>query len=145
MIRNNIIAFFIIINFLSFTAIAKDSDSLVMVTSTLTDEVSLSQKELRRLYLGLGVVKNDNQMVPIRNHSNDILHEVFLQKVMFMSSRTYERQLNLRTIRKGLKPPTQLSTHKAIINALIIHKNSVAYMWKNQAVEHPNIRILKIH
>ena len=129
--------------FTANTANAENEHNLVMVTSNFTEVSSLTRKELRRLYLGIDVIINENKISPIRNHSNDVLHEAFLQKFMFMSSGTYERQLNLRTIRRGLKPPAQLSTHKEIVNALIIQKNSVAYMWEDQAAKNPNIRILK--
>ena len=141
MIRKNFLLLIILIT-LSLSTIA-DDHTFVMVTSVETETTSLSSKELRRLYLGLTVTKNDNHIIPIRNHSDDTLHEVFLQKIMFMSSRTYERQLNLRTIKRGLKPPMKFESQQAIVETLINNKNSVAYMWEDQASRNPQLQIIK--
>ncbi|MDH5257575.1 MAG: hypothetical protein OEX07_06190 [Gammaproteobacteria bacterium] len=135
----------LILSALSFSAIAETERDLVIVTGKNSEITSLTVKELRRMYLGLNVVVNDESVTPIRNYSNDVLHEMFLQKIMFMSSRTYQRQLNLRTIKKGLKPPTEVTTHKAIVDALTADKNSIAYMWHSQARSNPDIRILTTH
>jgi len=123
--------------------LASANDKLAIVTNANSDITSINPKELRRLYLGLRVAKNSKQLSAIRNHSDEILHEAFLQKVMFMSSRTYERQLNLRTIRKGLKPPSIISTQKGVLSAITQASNGIAYMWKTQAENNPDIRILE--
>ena len=117
--------------------------TLVIVTSNDSDLVPLNAKELRKLYLGLKVKKNGEHLKPVQNYSDDILHEVFLQKIMFMTSRTYQRQLKLRTIRKGIKPPVEFSSNKPILDVLVNNKNSIAYMWKTEAESNPNIRVLQ--
>jgi len=126
----------------SFPVSAESGGGLVIVTSNKSKVTSLNRKELRRVYLGLTVVKNEFKVRPIRNLSNDDLHEAFLQNVMFMSSRTYERQLNIRTIRKGIKPPVEYMTSNNVVKALLGKEESIAYMWKSEADNNPNIRIL---
>ena len=133
---------FIVLIIFSFPVSADNGGGLVIVTSNKSKVTSLNRKELRRVYLGLAVVKNELKVRPIRNLSNEDLHEVFLQKVMFMSSRTYERQLNMRTIRKGLKPPAEYMTSNNVMKALLGNEESIAYMWKSEADSNPNIRIL---
>lgn len=130
---------------LSVPTIAETGGDLVIVTSNESQISSLSRKELRRIYLGLEVIRNDNNVKPIRNYSSETLHEVFLQKIMFMSSRTYERQLNLRTIRKGVKPPEQFSSHKGVINALVTHVGSIAYMRRSEIDGNSEIRVVPVH
>jgi len=139
----------IIICLLSSAAIADstsiENTDLVIVTSNNSTFTTIKSKDIRRLYLGLKNRKNSSPILPVRNYSDEKLHEVFLQKVMFMSSRTYERQLNLRTIRKGLKPPLQLSSNQTLIQALIANKNTITYMWVNQVHDLSDIRIVKVY
>lgn len=121
------------------------NDRLVMVISNQASLTALSNKELRRIYLGLTVKKSGEIITPVRNHTHDDLHEVFLQKVMFMSSRTYERQLNLRTIKKGIKPPTQFEKEEDILQYLENNPNMVSYMWESKAKDYSNLRVLDIN
>lgn len=125
-------------------AMSEESDrTLVIVIGADSELTPLNAKELRKLYLGLKVKKNGEPIKPVQNYSDEILHEVFLQKIMYMTSRTYQRQLKLRTIRKGSKPPIEFSSNKPIVNLLENNKNSIAYMWKTDAENTPNIRVLQ--
>jgi len=134
------IAFFLVF---SLSLSAENSQTLVIVTNSNSELTPLNAKELRRLYLGLKVVKDNAHVKAIQNYSDDILHEVFLQKIMYMSSRTYQRQLKVITIRKGIKPPKEFSSNKSIENSLKNDNNSIAYMWKAHADANPNLHILQ--
>lgn len=135
--------YFLFIFTISFSTLAESGQKLVIVTGSQSDITSLTPKELRRVFLGLNVTNNNSAVVPIRNHSDDMLHEVFLQKIMFMSSRTYERQLNLRVVRKGLAKPKQFSTQAEIISALTNTNNSISYMWEKDAKNFSDLRIIR--
>jgi len=127
----------------SFVMSGELDRTLVVVINHDSELAPLNAKELRKLYLGLKVKKNGEHLKPVQNYSDDVLHEVFLQKIMFMTSRTYQRQLKLRTIRKGIKPPVEFSSNKSIVELLMNNKHSVAYMWKAEAERISDIRVLQ--
>lgn len=137
------ILYFLLIFTTSFSTLAESGQKLVIVTGSQSDITSLTPKELRRVFLGLNVTNNNSAVIPIRNHSDEMLHEVFLQKIMFMSSRTYERQLNLRIVRKGLERPKQFSKQSEIISVLTNTNNSITYMWEQDAKNFSDLRVIR--
>lgn len=137
------ILYFFLIFTTSFSTLAESGQKLVIVTGSQSDITSLTPKELRRVFLGLNVTNNNSAVIPIRNHSDEMLHEVFLQKIMFMSSRTYERQLNLRIVRKGLERPKQFSKQSEIISVLTNTNNSITYMWEQDAKNFSDLRVIR--
>ena len=137
------ILYFFLIFTTSFSTLAESGQKLVIVTGSQSNITSLTPKELRRVFLGLNVTNNNSAVIPIRNHSDEMLHEVFLQKIMFMSSRTYERQLNLRIVRKGLERPKQFSKQSEIISVLTNTNNSITYMWEQDAKNFSDLRVIR--
>lgn len=132
----------IILTFISM-ANAGENRKLVLVASEQSSVTSLNAKELKKLYLGLNVEKNGTAIVPVRNHSDTLLHEVFLQHVIFMSSRNYERQLTSRTMRSGKKRIDEYSEKKQLINRLLRQPNSITYLWEKDLKAHPNLKVIQ--
>ncbi|MDX1811207.1 MAG: hypothetical protein R3240_04620 [Gammaproteobacteria bacterium] len=140
--RRYILILFLIL-FTSYTASAlADSRKLVLVTAKNNDIPALNAKELKKVYLGLIVKKQGNVLTPILNHTESLMDEVFLQNVIFMSSRNYERQLNSRTFRSGKRIHAH-SSLKEIIDSLQKNNNSITYLWESDAKKYSNIKIIQ--
>lgn len=115
---------------------------LVLVANSRSDVDTLTAAEIRKLFLGIPIERNSHLLVPLRNQTDPVLHEVYLQKVMFMSAPMYERALLTRLLRTKGTRPQAYATEKDLLQALQADPNAVTYMWAHQAESIPDLRIV---
>ena len=99
--------------------------------------------EVRRLFMGVPVIVDDQQIKPLINVADEMAHEVFLQKIVFMSARKYKRQLLSRVFRYGGKLPGFYSDSSELIRGLQTQPDNVSYMWARDAGESPGLFIIQ--
>lgn len=104
----------------------------------------LSRETLRRAYLGLPTRQDGLRLEPLINRSDPLLHEIFLQKVIFLSARTYERLLLTRTLRSGTRPPPSYSRPEDLAEALARSPGAIAVLWREQVEADPRLRVLQV-
>ncbi len=78
-----------------------NEQTLVMIMDKESQVQNLNLQELRYLFLNRVVKKNNVRLLPILNSKDTVLHEVFLQKVVFMSDRHYQYYLLKSAFRAG--------------------------------------------
>lgn len=117
---------------------------LVLVVASGSDISRLSLSDARKLFLGVPVaaVPSREPMHPLRNTSDPVLEEVFLQKVIFMSRDAYERALLTRVMRGGGSRPALHDSETALLNALLADKFAVTYMWADRAAAQSSLKIV---
>lgn len=117
---------------------------MVLVAARDSDLGRLSPGNTRKLFLGVSVaaVPSSEPMHPLRNASDPVLEEAFLQKVIFMSRDAYERALLTRAMRGGGSRPARFDSETALVNALLADRFAVTYMWADRAAAWPNIKIV---
>ena len=127
------------------TAVAEDNQRLVLVADARSNLPPLTLRELRRAYLGVPVVKAGRRLQPLINLTDEHLYEVFLQKVMHMSSQTYQRQLTSRFLRaKGRRPPVYRNQH-SLLEVLSKEHNAVTYiLWDEEAKKYAGLKIIAV-
>lgn len=114
-------------------AVSSESRRLVLVTNPTSSVRSLTAGETRRLFLGLPVSKDGHPLEAFINRSDPFLYQVFLQKIIFMSSSVYERHLLTNVVQMGgQRPPSFTDTH-SLVKALDKSPDTVAVMWEDQA------------
>lgn len=125
------------------TAIADDNQSLALVADARSNLPPLTLRELRRAYLGVSVLKAGQRLQPLINLTDEHLYEVFLQKVMHMSSQTYQRQLISRFLRaKGHRPPVYRNRN-SLLGMLSKEHSAVTYiLWDEQAKKNTDLKII---
>jgi hypothetical protein len=122
--------------------LAEDGHILVLVTGAQSGVSALPPAEVRKLYLGVAFQAGGAPIQPLRNHSDPLLREVFLQNVLFMSEPMYERALLLGVLRtKGARPPIYES-QDALLEALRNTHNTVTYMWSDTARSLSDIKVV---
>jgi len=131
---------------LLFTAgsIGAEPKKMVLVTHVDNSITYISPIELRKLYLGLTVHKNDSLIQAFRNLSNQKLDQIFLQNVVSMSEKSYKRRLLSLTFRFGTPPPISYTLQTDLIEALKIQKNTITYMWEEDLARLPQMKIIKV-
>lgn len=109
--------------------------SLLLVCSEKSALDSLSHAEVRKIFLGVPMIKNQMRLKPLLNASDVFATDVFLQQIVFMSKRRYERQLVSRVFRLGDQRPPEYEDVDLLVNALLNTPGSLSYMWSEQ-LEH---------
>ncbi len=117
---------------------------LVMVTATPElAEIRLSPRDIRKLYLGRAIIRNDRRLIPLINRSDPLLYQIFLQKSVLLSSNSYERFLLSKVFRSGGSRPQRYDSLQQLIQALLHRPHTVSYMWAVNARDEPRLRIIK--
>lgn len=115
---------------------------LVLVTSKTSTIGLLTTDEVRKLYLGIPMFNEGQTIKPLLNYSDGYLQEVFMQKVMFMSTPAYQRQTLSRVFRiGGNRPPIYIGLHP-LLNALKADSKTLTYMYSDEANAHPELKII---
>lgn len=118
------------------------SRRLVLVANAHSGITALTPAEVRKLFLGITIEQNGHSLIALRNQTDQVLHEVFLQKVMFMSGPMYERTLLTRLLRTKGPRPGAYSSEQELHVALQANPNTVTYMWSDQAEATPDLRVI---
>ena len=102
---------------------------LVLVTNSSTGITALSASEIHKLFLGLPIEKNGHSLEAAINHSDPFLYEIFLQKIVYMSSISYERHLLSNVIQLGGRRPQVYNNTQSLIIALRQKPGTVSVLW----------------
>jgi len=116
-------------------AVESSQRDLLLVCGTESTIPQLSREEVRKLFLGVPIVKDGIRLKPLRNASDELITEVFLQKTVFMSKRSYERQLLSRVFRLGGSRPPVYTDITELTAELRRSPESVTYMWSDQVTQ----------
>ena len=115
---------------------------VVLVASARSPIASLSANEARRLYLGLPLVHDGHELTPLRNGADAAVHEMFLQRVMFMSAQAYERQMSTRVYRSGGNRAREYTSHHELAQALAGDPWAVSYMTSDAVAKESSLKIV---
>ncbi len=115
---------------------------MVLVMSADTGVLSLNQSEVRQLFFGGTIIKDGVRLEAIINDSDPLLYEVFLQKIVFMSARAYERKLISRVFRKGGRRVVLASSLASLANDLVANRRRISFMWEEDARALPGIAVI---
>jgi hypothetical protein len=140
-----IILFILLLVLTSSVTFADDTHQrqLVLVAAAHSPLAELSNNDVRRIYLGLSDAKSTQRPVPIGNRSDRLLYEVFLQKIVFMSARNYERQILSHVYQTGNQRLEMYENQDDIVQQLKNNPTAISYMWESEAKTKSGLRILQ--
>lgn len=119
-----------------------EGSRLVLVTHAQSPIRQLTPDEARKLYLGKPMVVDGKIIHPLRNNTDATVQEMFMQKVMFMSTQAYERQILSQVFRTGGNRPPVYSEVPDLLKALEYDRNAVTYLPRDTAMSIAGIRII---
>ncbi len=122
---------------------AAEARHLVLVSGAMSNVPQLTPAEVRKLFLGVVLVKDGRRIEPLLNATEPLLHEVFLQKIIFMSADNYQRQLNARIAATGDPRPQQYSDRWQLISALRTRRGSVSFMWNKDVRAQMGLKVIQ--
>jgi len=128
------------------TSFAGDSNrhQLVLVAAARTSMTTMSNNDVRRIYLGLRDSNGSQRSVPLGNRSDPLLYEVFLQKVIFMSARNYERQILSHVYQSGNQRLVIYENRSDLVQHLVNDSDAVSYMWASDIKANSRLRIVQV-
>ena len=130
--------------FLLGMEVAGAEQQVVLVAASSSPLHDLDSLELRKIYLGFTVRRDGEIVKGLRNTEDKNLNSIFLQTVVAMSEKSYNNRLLSLTIRQGIPRPTEYDKSENLLNALSTMPYCVSYMWKDDAVRSPNVKILRV-
>ena len=123
------------------TSVHAEEQRIAIVASKEAGIKTISSKEVRRAYLGVTILLDGVEIKPLLNQTDKLGEEVFLQKILFMSSEAYERQLLARVFRGGGSPKAYQNLAD-LLAALQNDKSTITFMLYETAIKTPGIRII---
>jgi len=142
-LKSCVLLLVLMIFLLGTNSIFADNGPQKMVLVSSSAIPAFTPRELRRFYLGASVTKQGNLLTPIRNKSDNLLYEVFLQKVISMSDNRYERFLIKRVYRGAGSSPRSIKTAAKLNKFLLLRSNAVSFMWEADAKKISGIKIIQ--
>jgi len=124
-----------------FTIQAKE---LVLVGSTAADFKPLSLFETRKIFLGYQVKRGDITLTAIRNINDEASYQIFLQKVVHLSARNYERRLMSKTFRTGTATVQASESLTTLKKQLYSNKYSVSVMWLKDVELNDKLKVIQV-
>jgi len=117
---------------------------VVLVAGYASEIPPLSARELRQLYLGVPVIKEGAVVQPLVNRSDPELFELFLQKILHVSERYYDRQLLSRLFRLGSVPPKSFENEVELLRAVRESTDLVTFVEAEEASLSENIKVVQV-
>jgi hypothetical protein len=116
----------------------------VLVVNADSPLIALEPIEVRKLFLGLRVLRDGRPLRPVRNVSDEQLSQVFLQHVVAMSQTAYDRRILSQVLQQGRARPQEFESREQLIKALATDPLAVSYMWTKDVPATARIRIVRV-
>ncbi len=118
--------------------------AVVLVADKDSPIESVSSLDIRKIYLGITVTIGGDVVRAIRRRDDERLNQIFLQSVIAMSQRSYERRLLSLVLKFGTPRPVEVDSHDELLELLENHSSSIAYMWKSEAESDSRVKIIGV-
>lgn len=123
---------------------ARADESLVLFVSADSPVTRLETIEVRELFLGLTVIRNDRTLRALDNYSDSRVHEAFLQNVIAMPESAYVRRLLLITLQQGGRRPAVYNSKTELLNAVAGDPAAVSIAWAKDVANDRRFKILRV-
>ena len=119
---------------------ADDHRSLVIVTAADSEITSLTKKQIRSIFLGAPIKENGILLLAYRNRSDPSIEDIFLQEVIFMSRRSYERRILSNVFRYGGERIKEFTDLKSLVEELNETEGAISYIWEDELEKFSSIK-----
>ena len=120
------------------------SQEVVLVVRADSPVTDLDSVSVRKLFLGLPVLVNGTPLHPLRNRSDPLLDEIFLQQVVAMSQSSYDRQMLIGVNRQLSLRPTEYTHVAEVSAALSADPYAVSFMWNRDVGHNSRLRVIRV-
>ena len=143
-VRVAVSKFLLVLVLVLFLTASRADDTVVLVTSTDSPVSGVSSLDIRKAYLGIAVPVSGNTLRPFRRGEDERLNRIFLQSVIAMSLKSYERRLLSMMLKFGTPRPVEVDSHEELVQRLTRNRYGIAYMWKADADADARVKIIRV-
>ena len=140
--RTLLLIFIVLVFGLSMPSMASARE-LVVVSSNATDYLAMSRFELRKLFLGYPVKQNGKVISAIRNTSDDRAYQIFLEKLIHLSAKNYERRLMAKTFKTGAANVPTADSLENLVDELIEADSTLSFMWMDEVDAQYGVKVIQ--
>lgn len=138
------IATFVLIWMLSIGAVHAGDNAVVLVAASDNGLEAIDSLSIRKAYLGVPVQVHGRRVSPIRRKDDARLDEIFMQAVMAMSEKSYERRLLSLSLKFAVPRPVEALDNEQFLKLLTSEPMAISYMWQADAEADSRIRIIRV-
>lgn len=113
--------------FLQSYAYGAEKEGLIVIVNEKGPLTEASMEEVRDVYLGEKRFVEGTRLLPV-NFTEGPLKDIFLKKIVGMSSKEYKHHWIRKVFQEGLTIPTTMGSPIAIIEFVVKEKGAVAYL-----------------
>lgn len=119
--------------------------SMILIANVDSPIEAISPLDLRKLYLGFVVMTSNGAPVrPLSNASDTQLKEIFLQDVMGMSSRSYDRRLLTLTLQTGRRRPEVIEDLSILLQRIDSDLQSITFVWEEDIESLDSVKVIRV-
>jgi hypothetical protein len=116
---------------------------LVLVVAEDSPIAEVDALAMRKAYFGVSVNFGNGRIRPYLLAGDAQLNRIFMQSVIAMSERSYERRLLALTLKYGAPRPETVGSPEELIAALMANPMAIGYLWREDADRASGIRIVR--
>ncbi len=118
--------------------------AVVLVTASDNGLETIDSLSIRKAYLGVPIQVHGRRVSPIRRKDDPRLDEIFMQSVMAMSEKSYERRLLSLSLKFAVPRPVEALDREQFMKSLASEPMAISYMWQAEAEADSRIRIIRV-
>ena len=134
----------VIVSTLAMQSVWAEDRAVVLVAAVDSPLQSLSMLTIRKVYLGIPVVQGGEYIRAVRRRDDARLNEIFMQVVVAMSDRSYERRLLSLTLKFAAPRPIEVDSLDALTDIITADAARIGYMWEHEAKADARLKILRV-
>ena len=129
---------------LSSISTANADNSVVLITAKGSGIESLSNRDIRRIFLGLKSADSDLVNKPVINLYNEAVYEEFLKNVMHMTEGAYKRKIVKRIFRNGTEEIKEIRKLNELNAHLTGNVGDISFVEKTAVEKMHDIEVVKV-
>lgn len=122
---------------------ARADHELVLVVADSSPIEDVDALTIRKAYLGVNAAVDGAHIRPYLLIGDRRLERIFVQSVIAMTERSYERRLLALTLKYGEPRPEAVASPDELARKLAASPLAIGYMWREDAEGRDGIRIVK--
>jgi hypothetical protein len=119
-------------------------DKVVLIAAKGSGIESISNRDIRRVFLGLKSADSELVNSPVINLYNKEIYEEFLKNVMHMTEGAYKRKLVKRIFRNGTKEIKEVKMLNELNAHLISNVGDISFVENTVADKMTDIEVIKV-
>lgn len=119
-------------------------DKVVLIAAKGAGIKSISNRDIRRVFLGLKSADSELVNKPVINLYNRKLYEDFLKNVMYMTEGTYKRKIVKRIFRNGTEEIKEIEKLNELNKHLTSNIGDISFVYSDTVDKMHNIEVVKV-